>query len=605
MRTLFLDFETHYGTKYSLTQLTYMEYIFHEKFYIQGLSYAYDGETPQWVTAEKVSEFLTNVNWNETILVCHNMHFDASILFWKFGIKPEEYRDTMLMGRVLVPGSASLDALSKAFFPNDKTKRKGKELANFKDVKVLTPDQEKIMAGYCNNDVYVMRELYKVMLPLIPDDELSIMDMTIKMAYNKRLRADINTLQLAIEEEQNKKSAYIQKFTREALMSNQKFADLLRSYGITPPVKISKQTGKETYAFSKKDKGFVELMQDPIARELCEARLAVKSTITETRAQRYIDCMNTLGYLPAFLNYAGARATHRWSGGQKLNIQNMGRGSKLRESLHAPKGYKYVVCDLSQIEVRVLAWLTGNEPVINAFKDKIDPYKAFATDLFSVPLEEVTKDQRQEAKAAVLSLGFQAGAKSFRNVAEIVYGVKLTEERAQEIVNVYRTANFKVAQAWALAQELLIEMANNPQFSYTDKRTGITYLYQAVKKPNGMYLLYDNLHYHTDSEDPSKNGMVYGDERDRAYIYGGKLVQNITQSIARDVIAWQITQIKEKLGLEPVCAVHDELWFIIEEDKADKTYEEVKQIMSTSPDWFTGIPLEAEGGVDEYYHNIK
>jgi len=604
LNNLVLDFETHYGTKYSLTQLTYMEYITHDKFYIQGLSYSLDGSPPEWVSADDVSAFLENVDWEHTNLICHNTHFDASILYWKFGIKPAFYTDTMLMGRVLVSGSASLDALTKLFFPNDKTKWKGKELVQFKDIVELDEQQEKTMAGYCNRDVYATRELHDVMLPLIPPLELEVMDMTLRMAYNKEVQCEIPTLEASIAEEAAKKELYISTYTREALSSNNKFADLLRANGVEPPMKESPTTGKMTYAFSKKDKGFVDLMQDPVAAPICEARLAVKSTIAETRAQRFIDCMNVLGYLPVFLNYAGARATHRWSGGQKLNIQNMGRGSKLRESIKAPPGYKYVVCDLSQVEVRVLAWLTGNEVVIRAFKNGVDPYIAFAADLFTVLIEKVTKPQRQEAKAAVLSLGFQAGARSFRNVAEIIYGVNLTEERAQEIVNIYRRVNFKVKQAWDDAQELLISMANDPELSYSFPN-GVKFLYQAAQKPSGLYLNFDNLHYHADKENPEKNGMVYGEGRDRSYIYGGKLIQNLTQSIARDIIAWQMVEIKNQLNISPVCSVHDELWYLAKEDEADELYDKIKAIMSTSPDWFDGVPLEADGGVGTYYADIK
>ena len=601
---LVLDFETHYGTKYSLTQLTYMEYMFHEKFYVQGFSYSLNDSPPVWVSAKDVSAFLSNVNWANTNLICHNTHFDASILFWKYDIQPAFYMDTMLIGRVLVPGSASLDALTKVFFPHDKTKWKGKELVQFKDVKYLDDKQEGIMAGYCNRDVYATRELCNAMLPLVPELELQVMDMTLRMAYDRRVQCEIPTLEDSIAEEAAKKELFIMAYTREALASNNKFADLLRANGINPPMKESPKTGKMTYAFSKKDKGFIALRDDPVAAPLREARLAVKSTIAETRAQRFIDCMETLGYLPVFLNYSGARATHRWSGGQKLNIQNMGRGSKLRESIKALDGYRYVVCDLSQIEVRVLAWLTGNMVVIDAFKNGIDPYIAFAADLFNVIVANVSKDQRQEAKAAVLSLGFQAGAESFRNVAETVYGVKLTPERAQEIVNIYRRVNFRVKQAWDDGQELLIGMANDPSLSYKFTND-VQFLFQAAKKPSGLYLNFDNLHYHADKEDSSKNGMVYGEGRDRNYIYGGKLIQNLTQSIARDIIAWQMVEIKKQLNLSPVCSVHDELWYITDENTADETYTNIQKIMCTSPDWFSGVPLEAEGGVGVYYADIK
>ena len=601
---LVLDKETFYDVGYSLTQMTYHEYIHDEKFHLQGFSYSMNGAKPKWVTAKDTEAVLRSFDWSNITLVCQNTHFDASILYWKFGIKPNFYIDTMLIGRLLVPGTVSLDALCKMFFPHDKTKWKGKELIQFKGHRVLGEQQDKIMGGYCNQDVYITGHLFAAMLPHVPDDELRVMDMTLRMAYNRLVQAEIPTLEEAIAEEVEKKREYIATYTREKLVSNNKFADLLIDAGIEPPMKISARTEKLTYAFSKKDKGLIDLQLDPVAAPLIEARLAVKSNITETRAQRFIDCMNTMGYLPVFLNYSGARATNRWSGGQKLNIQNMGRGSKIRASIKAPSGYKYVVCDLSQVEVRVLAWLTGNEVVIKAFMHGIDPYISFAAGLFDVDIKTVTKAQRQEAKAAVLSLGFQAGARSFRNVAEIIYGVKLSPERAQEIVNAYRRINYKVVQAWGMAQELLSQMANDPTMSYK-LPNGVEFLYHAVKKPSGIYLNFDQLHFHVDKEEPNKSGMVYGIGRDRNYMYGGKLIQNITQSVARDIIAWQMLQIKDQLGLGSVCSVHDELWYLVPDDKAEQAYKDVQQVMCSSPEWFKGVPLDSEGGFDDYYANIK
>ena len=139
--------------------------------------------------------------------------------------------------------------------------------------------------------------------------------------------------------------------------SNPKFAELLIEQGVTPPTKISATTGKETYAFAKTDEGFKELLEhdNPYVQALASARIGNKSTIEETRTENFIQIANR-GKLPVPLKYAGAVVSHRWSGVDGINLQNLPRTSELRRAICAPVGYKLVASDLSNIELRLAYW---------------------------------------------------------------------------------------------------------------------------------------------------------------------------------------------------------------------------------------------------------
>ena len=604
-----LDFETHYAKKYTLTSLTYVEYIHHELFYIQGFSYSLNFAPPVWVPPEDVESVLRSFDWPNTALLCHNTHFDASILKWKFGISPGFYLDTMLMARPIIYGSSSLDNITKALFPGDKNKHKGKELVQFKDIRELDAQQEKVMRNYCKRDVYITNECFKMLLNFLPDQEIELIDMTLRMAYDYNLQVNVDVLHALICREEHRKKQYIETYGADTLRSNDKFAQLLEDNNVQVPMKLSPRTDKMTYAFSKQDEAFMALLDHPVAAGLVEARLAVKSNILESRSERFINCQETLGYLPIFLNYAGARNTNRWSGGQKMNQQNLSRPAKndnisLRHSLLPPPGHKLVVCDLSQIENRVLAWCAGDQKALDRFRNGIDPYKAFASSNYGIAVEDVTPAQRQIAKAAVLGLGYGMGAPKFQLFAKMQFGIELTDEEARTTVSRFRTINHEISGFWALCQELLISMANDPEFSFTKR--GIDFRYKAVVKPNGTILNYEGLHYRIDKDDPKKNGFVYGSNEDSwKYIYGGLFTENIVQSLSRDIIADMAIRIKHKYGLMPAHTVHDELIYVCPEDEAEGAYELIQAEMCIPPEWCSDIPLGAEGGVSDNYGDAK
>ena len=197
-------------------------------------------------------------------------------------------------------------------------------------------------------------------------------------------------------------------------MSNDKFAALLGKY-VEPPKKISARTGKEAWAFAKTDEEFKKLAEheNENVRDLVNARLANKTTLEETRTQRFIDIANR-GLMPVPLRYYAAH-TGRWGGDEKINLQNLpSRGenaNKLKKSIIPMEGYTIIDADSSQIEARILAWLAEQDDLVEAFENGEDVYKIMAKSIYGKPVEEIKKEERFVGKTTILGCGYGMGAR--------------------------------------------------------------------------------------------------------------------------------------------------------------------------------------------------
>jgi DNA polymerase len=330
----------------------------------------------------------------------------------------------------------------------------------------LPKDLLKDLAIYCAADTDMLRDLFYKLYPHVVDDEMELIDMTVRMFCEPALLLDEARAQAALDEERRTKNSAVNLsgLSPQDLAKNAVFADALTKLGVTPPTKTSPTTGREVFAFAKSDMEFTALLnhEDEQVRNLCIARQRVKSTIGETRAERMLQVASqNHATVPVALNYWGAH-TGRWSGGNKMNLQNLKRGGELRKSLVAPPGYVVMVADSAQIEARVLAWLAGQDDIVDAFARGEDVYKKMASRIYGVLVEEVTKDQRFVGKIAVLGLGYGMGAAKFHDtLRKGVMGppVDLGENEAQRVVHVYRTANHKIGELWKLFDNVLRQMA--------------------------------------------------------------------------------------------------------------------------------------------------
>ena len=606
MQVMVLDFESFYSKTYSLSKLTTEEYINGEHFEVIGVGIKLGDAPTKWHTGDRVeiTNILKRYNWNDIALVAHNCFFDASILSLYFGIFPAKYIDTLSMSRAVhgISVGGSLAKLATHYGLGEKgtevVDAMGKHRADF------TKQELDAYGSYCINDVELTYNLIKKLRPHFTITEMELIDLTIRMGVVPRLELDTLVLESHLYEVKKVKERLMDSIDadKEDIMSNKRFAELLEAQGVEPPMKLSLRTGKMTYAFAKTDENLKELLEHPnlIVQALVATRLGVKSTIEETRTERFIGIANRIDGLPIPLNYYGA-ATGRWSAGsgQKVNFQNLPRGSKLKEAIVAPKGYVIVGTDLSNIELRVGMWLAGEKEALKILSDGGDLYKSFASMVFNVAYDDVDKDQRFIGKQSQLSLIFGVGSVKLRSAIKALSGKDLGEVEAKRIVDLYRATYTGVTSLWKVCNEAIKCIAEDREFTFgTD---GILKVEgkAGVKFPSGLYMQYPQL---ANVVDPTtgEQGYKYRLRNGWDKLYGGKLTNNLVQGLARCILGEAMVRVSKRYDI--VVSIHDALYILAPEAEAEEALEFLIKEMTTPPAWLEGCPLAAEGG---YSKNLK
>lgn len=405
MNIITLDFETYYASDYGLRKFTTENYIRHSSFEVIGVSIKLNNEDAVWFsgTKEQTKRFLNGYKW-DCIVVAHNAMFDMAILNWHFDIRPKHIVDTLSMARALygTEVGGSLGALVAHF----ELGVKGKEVLNALNKHRIdfTAEELSRYGEYCRNDSELTYKLFGVLAFNFPISELRLIDMTIRMFTEPTLSLDVGKLTDHLEKVQIMKAKLMERIkeTKADLMSNPKFAELLKLLGVEPPMKISPANGKDTYAFAKSDEEFKALLEheNTYVQALVSARLGVKSTLEETRTERFIGIANR-GIMPVPLRYYAAH-TGRWGGDDKLNLQNLPRKSPLKHAICAPKGFVIMDSDSSQIEARTLAWLAGQDDLVKAFEKGEDVYSIMASTIYNKPIAEIAEGERFVGKMTIL-----------------------------------------------------------------------------------------------------------------------------------------------------------------------------------------------------------
>jgi len=404
MKILTIDFESFYSREFSLTKVTTEEYIRSPQFEVIGAAVQVDDGEPQWFSgdAEAMHQFLSQFDWANSLALAHNAPFDGAILNWVFGLRPKGWLDTLSMGRALhgTEVGGSLKVLAQHYGLGEK----GTEVENALGLHRtdFSPEQLARYGEYCKNDVALTWDLFGQMSKGFPKIELRLIDLTVRMFTEPVLQLDKGMLDLHLELERMRKTEILSNFDKDTLMSNPKFADLLRDLNVVPPMKKSPTNGKQTYAFSKTDEAFKALLEHENAnvQVLVAARLGTKSTIEETRTERFIGIASR-GPMPVPLRYYAAH-TGRWGGDDKINLQNLQRTSPLKKSIEAPDGYMMIDSDSSQIEARTLAWLAEQNDLVDAFDRGEDVYKIMASAIYGKDVLQITKDERFVGKTTIL-----------------------------------------------------------------------------------------------------------------------------------------------------------------------------------------------------------
>ena len=605
MKIIALDFETYYDKEFSLKKLTTEEYIRDSRFEVIGVGVKEDDGSPAtWFsgTQTQIKKYLDSLDLGQHLVLAHNAMFDAAILHWHFGISPRGWLDTLSMARALhtIEVGGSLAALAEYYELGAKgtevIKAEGKRRTDF------TAEELAAYGEYCKNDCDLTLELFRILSQDYAKEELKLIDLTIRMFSEPVLELDQVVLKEHLEDVMRTKAVLMAatELDKEMLMSNPRLAEVLRGYGVEPPMKISPTTGKETYAFSKTDEDFKALLEheNPTIQAVVAARLGVKSTLEETRTQRFIEIAGR-GTLPIPLRYYAAH-TGRWGGDDKVNMQNLPRSSNLKDAIIAPEGYMMIDSDSSQIEARTLAWLAGQDDLVEAFERGEDVYKKMASAIYMKPEADITKDERFVGKTTILGAGYGMGAAKFQNQLK-VFGVVTELEECKRIINVYRETYPRIPALWREAGKALETMIVLQ--SGTLGRLGVIEVQgnRGLRLPNGMYIKYPNLRLITNSD--GKAEMVYDTKRGRATIanriYGGKVVENVCQALARIVIGKQMLMIAKKYKV--VMTVHDAVACIVPEDEVETAQEFVELCMRLRPDWAPELPLNCEAGHGRSY----
>lgn len=434
-----IDFETYYDSDYSLTKLSTEQYVNDPRFEAIGFAYKINDEPTVWEPSWRVGMALRNLPWADSFVLAHNTMFDGAILSWKYGGRPKGWLDTLSMGRALhgVEAGGSLKAMAERYGVGVK----GTEVLDAKGKRShqFSPTELAKYGGYCENDVELAHNIFhKMMAAGFPLIELKLIDLTLKMYVEPVLKLDNRALELHLEDTAAQKQGHLvnalsaigrkdlalkqilgdeetRAGIRKELMSNPKFAAILEALvdedgnRSVPniPKKISMATGKETYAFAKSDEPFKALLQheDVRVQALCAARLGTKSTLEESRTQRFIDIGQRNGVFPVPLKYYAAH-TGRWGGSDSVNLQNLpSRGpnaGKLKKAILAPEGYVFIDADSSQIEARTLAWEAGQDDLVESFARGEDVYKIMAAAIYGKAEQEITKEERFVGKTTIL-----------------------------------------------------------------------------------------------------------------------------------------------------------------------------------------------------------
>lgn len=590
-----VDFETYYDKVFSLSKMTTEEYVRHDDFELIGVGVKVDEKETQWCTGtkEQIKFWLGQFNWKDSLVLAHNTAFDGAILSWHFGVNPKGWLDTLCMARAVhgVDAGGSLAALAERY----ELGKKGTEVldAMGKRRRDFTGEEMERYGAYCRNDVDLTYSLFQILSAGFPTRELKVIDSTLRMFTHPTLTLDLSLLEQHLEDVKQKKEKLLAEAeaNKDDLMSNDKFAELLKSLNVIPPTKISARTGKEAWAFAKTDEEFKALEEhpDPKVRALVAARLGNKTTLEETRTQRFIDIAKR-GKLPVPLKYYGAR-TGRWAASDNINMQNLPRSSKLKAAIKPPVGHVIVGADLSNIELRVGLWLSGQLDKLALLGAGHDLYKDFAASVFNVPYEDVNKEQRFIGKTSQLSLIYGVGAVKLRNAVKIGSGNDIGEDSAKDIVQLYRSTYTGVVDMWHKGSDVIDAIFNNKYMSFGYKNFFAVEGIKGVKLPSQLFMQYPNLRKNIVE---GKEQWVYDIRKGVDKIYGAKVFQGLTQATARCIIAEHMLKVNKKYRV--ALTVHDALYLVVPEAEAEEALKYTIDTMRTPPDWMPDIPLDAEAG---------
>lgn len=600
MTTLTIDFESYYSNEFSLSKMTTQQYIYDAQFEVICVCVKRDHEPTLSFTGTmpETKQWLDQFPWEDSLCIAHNAQFDGLILAARFGIHPKLFHCTMLGANALSKpfnGSASLKKTAEFY----KLGAKGTEVLKALGKKRKHFDNRSMAAyiRYCRQDVDLCHAIFLRQAPLIPKVQRMLISLTVRKVTRPVLKLNRDLLVSRLMDVRQQKKDLLVRCglpNRDALMSNDKFAALLSRHGVIPPMKISPTTKQWVYAFAKTDAAMESMLEhdNPLIQALVAARVGVKSTQEETRLERFIAVADTKAPMGMPLVWFGAH-TGRFSGGDKLNVQNLHRGGELRRALVAQYGMRIVAGDLSQIEARVVATLAGCQQLIDAFTSGDDVYSLFASELYGRPINaKDDPDERRMGKTAILGLGFQMGPERFRESCRIV-GIDVTLAEAKRVVDLYRDTFPEIPRFWRQCGRLL-EHINRGS---TVKLGPVTTTPKGLRLPNGLHIYYPQLR-------KDEEGFIYKGRYKATRIYSGKVCENIVQALAQIVVGTAEVKLAMR-GLYAATQSHDELVYVVLDKHVPAVTKALEVALTAPVPWLPDLPLACEINTGDNYAECK
>lgn len=631
---IFLDWETHWTTEYSLTHMPTDEYILDSKFQAMSLAVAEGPKSvPYIVDPTDVGAWIRDSKYEERAVAAHNAKFDLGIGAYRYAAKPKLCIDTLAMSRWglgRTVKSHSLGKLGEALGLGGK-RAGGAALLNTRGLRLedLTTAQLKSLQEYNVDDVELLRAIYYVLYPMQSPVSMDLIDWTTQMFLTPLLKLDVDDLRTQHQHEIAYRTKLWQRLGLDgpkALNSPAKFKSILESHGVDIAMKESPRTpGKMIPQFAKTDPFMQDLMEHPsdVVRTVASAKLELGSSIKPTRLQRFVELgeRHVGNIVPVFLNFGGAQNTCRMSGGDKLNWQNPQNppASMIRRAIIAPPGQKLVVCDSSQIELRIAAELAAEKSIAEAFHAGKDPYILMAAKLFAVTYDVVTKEQRRYGKIVMLALGYGMGISKFVKTLRL-QGADSSFASASQMFQTYRGVMTATKRAWKLGDVILSALTRLLQDENPDPKykipvyndtcgrrllelslthypvDGGVWVPTITLLPTGFKIKYPGLR-------KTLGGYEYQGSMGMTNIYGAKVWENIIQALASAVMQYHTRIIRRMYptGLQ----VHDELVCVVDEAEADEAQRRISKVMSTPPVWWPELPVSAEASVVDSYIDAK
>lgn len=613
-KLLVIDFETFFDSKngYTLKKMSMVEYIRSPLYKTHGIGYMWTTEEgnaePGWVTGNDVPAWVASVDWANTDVIAHNAKFDGFILRQIYKAQPRRWIDTKGMSRAVFGKRLKNHSLATIA---EHYGLAAKGVMKTDGLKDLTPEQERELADYCLHDVELGGAIFQRMQSKFPASQMEMLHRTVQMFVNPKIKLDVDLLKKTAEDERERRKKIFSdlQIDKAVFSSNVKFPKLLETEGFEVPVKPSPKqknedgTPKMIPAIALGDPDFLDLLEgeNERLRLLCEARVAAKSTLLETRSDKLAKLGDT-GLWPFDVEFSGANQTHRFSGGKGAggNPQNFTRGSALRQAVGAPNGHRLIVGDFSNIELRLVAYLSKDPGLMEAIENDIDLYCDFASVFFGRTITKKDEMERRFGKCAILGLGYGMGPKKFKRTVRLQTGQDISDADAERAVDLYRSRYTRVPQLWYVLNSYIPLLARDEAGLFIGMP--IRYKKETLILPDGMEMQYPNLRQSAGEQGPEWIYDIWDKgQLQKRKLYGGKVLENISQGLAGVLCKEAAQQFGDKVtGL-----VHDEIHLVELAPFALLTKKRLERVMSTTPDWMPRMKLKAEVGMGRNWLDAK